>query len=271
MPAGVRRGPSHEAGSRERRRARERSSTPMGKAWPVPARRAPSPPWSSSPRVVQDRPSLASAPLVPLVPRRAPRSAPAASACCPHQRLIPYIAQSTVGSAVKFNAVYLTLAAPCLTIDGGAASDKRCSLGLARTAHDAQGHVIVGQALSGRQARRGPAGHFGVRGAVRSAAWAAAMVLAGRADACPMGCGQDRGSCGRAAATFVDRKARRCSLAGCYRRSIARIVAGRAARSRNAALMLGLLCSLSTPMAKLRRHARVRGALPLRARQRSSS
>ena len=109
----------------------------MGKAWPVPARRAPSPPWTSSPRVVQDRPSLASAPLAP---RRAPRSAPAASASCPHQRLIPYIAQSTVGSAVKFNAVYLTLAAPCLTIDGGAALDERCSLGVMKRAPK----VVVG-------------------------------------------------------------------------------------------------------------------------------
>jgi hypothetical protein len=96
----------------------------------VSARRAPSRPRTSLPRTVQDRPSLAPGPLAPL---RAPRSAPAASATRPHGRLIPYIAQSTVGSAVKFNEVYLTLAAPCLTVDGGAASDKRCSLGLAKS------------------------------------------------------------------------------------------------------------------------------------------
>ena len=44
-----------------------------------------------------------------------------------------------------------------------------------------------------------------------------------------------------------------------------------AAKSRNAALMLETCSSLSRLIAKLRRQASVRGVLPVRARQRSSS
>ena len=58
---------------------------------------------------------------------------------------------------------------------------------------------------------------------------------------------------------------------GVYKRSIVNILRALAAKSRNAALMLGTCSSLSRLIAKLRMQASVRGVLPLRARQRSSS
>ena len=58
---------------------------------------------------------------------------------------------------------------------------------------------------------------------------------------------------------------------GVYRRSIVNILRALAARSRNAALMFGTCSNLSRLIAKLRRHASVRGVLPVRVRQRSSS
>lgn len=58
---------------------------------------------------------------------------------------------------------------------------------------------------------------------------------------------------------------------GVYRRSIVKILRALAAKSRSAALMFGTRISRSRLIAKLRMHASVRGLLPLRARQRSSS
>jgi hypothetical protein len=58
---------------------------------------------------------------------------------------------------------------------------------------------------------------------------------------------------------------------GVYRRSIVKILRALAARSRSAALMQGTRISRSRLIAKLRMQASVRGLLPLRARQRSSS
>ena len=58
---------------------------------------------------------------------------------------------------------------------------------------------------------------------------------------------------------------------GVYRRSIVKTLRALAAKSRNAALMFGTCSNLSRLIAKLRRHSSVRGVLPVRARQRSSS
>ena len=60
-------------------------------------------------------------------------------------------------------------------------------------------------------------------------------------------------------------------IGGVYKRSIVNILRALAAKSRNAALMFETCSNLSRLIAKLRMQASVRGVLPLRARQRSSS